>query len=281
MVRISFIAAVATGFSALCVDTAFAGLTAGQLFGVNSGEGGQFLVMIDKTDGSVTNLGPTGITIDGLAFSPGNVLYAADNTSAMLVTLDTVTGAVSDVIGPFFAGTIEGLAFHPTTGALYGIDVSDDVLVSIDTNTGEAVKIGSFGGPASMAGLTWSADGSTLYGVDWSDGGLYEIDSNTGQAQIVGFGDAGGAGGPLGLATDPTDGLLYTAEWQDGADMTLATVSTADGSRQHVGTMFGAPQIEGLAFTVPAPGALAVLGLAGLTLGYRRRRVSLNKGERE
>ena len=98
----------------------------------------------------------------------------------MLVTLNPVTGAVSDVIGPFFAGIIEGLAFHPATGALYGIDVSADVLVSIDTNSGEAVTIGSFGGPASMAGLSWSADGSTLYGVDWSDGGLYEIDPNTG-----------------------------------------------------------------------------------------------------
>ena len=37
-------------------------------------------------------------------------------------------------------------------------------------------------------------------------------------------------------------------------------------------TMFGAPWIESLSFTVPTPGALALLGTAGLLRTRRRRR---------
>ncbi len=253
--------------------TALAGVAAGQLYGVNSGEGGQFLALIDKTDGSITNIGLTGIDIDGIAFSSANVLFAADNSNHQLVTLNLGTGAVDSVIGSFgFSNTIEGMAFHPVTGTLYAIDVTNDALVTISTADASVTTIGSFGGPPNMAGLSWSVDGSALYGADWTTGGLYSVDPDTGFAGLIGFGAAGSDGGPLGLAADPTDGILYTAEWRNQADMTLATVSPIDGSRSPIGTMFGAPWIESLSFTVPTPGALALLGTAGLLRTRRRRR---------
>ena len=64
----------------------------------------------------------------------------------------------------------------------------------------------------------------------------------------IGFGAAASSGGPLGLATDPLTGNLYVAEWRNGADMTLAIVDSATGSRSPVGAMTGYSQIEGLTF---------------------------------
>ena len=262
----------AGGLLAAWSNPACAGLVFGELFGVNSGTGGDFLVRIDKATGGITTIGNTGTTIDGLAFSASNVLFAADNLNRRLITLDPFTGALDSVIGNYsFNLVVEGLTFRPSDGSLWGIDVSADTLIRIDANDASIVTIGSFGGPSTMAGLSWSVDGSTLYGTDWSSGGLYAIDPGTGLASIIGFGEAGATGGPLGLATDPTNGVLFAAEWRGGADMTLATVSVVDGSRTHVGTMFGAQQIEGLSFVVPGPGAVALLAVAGLG-GFRRRR---------
>lgn len=243
----------------------------GALYGVNSQTGGGFLAIIDKNDGSVTNIGPTGIDVDGLAVFQAATIFAADNTDLRLVTLNPDTGGVSSVIGAYGGGhRLEGMAFRPSDGQLFGIDVNLDVLVTINSSTGEVTSVGSFNGPDLLAGLSFV--GSTLYAVDWGDGGLYEINQSTGQASLIGLGAAGGKGGPLGLATDPTNGSLYTAEWRGGRnDATLATISTANGSRTHVGTMIGAPQIEGLSFAVPEPTTLMLL-LVGCTPIVLRRR---------
>ena len=219
----------------------------GRLFGVNSGMGGDFLVMIDKTNGNLTTVGNTGITCDGLAFAADGTLYAADNTNARLVTLNPATGAVATVIGPFnVAGIIvEGMTIEPGTGDLYGIDVFADTLVRISTTTGQATTIGSFNGPLQAAGLSFSISGATLYMVDWSDGCLYTVNSGTGNATQVGCDDPGE---PLGLATDPATGQLYSADWTGGNDMILSLVNELNGDRVDVGVMVGGQQIEGLSF---------------------------------
>lgn len=262
---------VGTAVALVGVGTLSADVIPGALYGVNSGSSGQFLALIDKTDGSVTNIGPTNIKIDGLAVFQAATIFAADNTGFRLVTLDPDTGGVSSVIGAYGnTNVIEGMAFRPSDGQLFGVDVTFDGLVTINSSTGEVTSVGGFGGPDLIAGLSFV--GSTLYAVDWGDGGLYEINQSTGQASIIGFGEPGQNGGPLGLATDPTNGSLYTAEWRGGLnDATLATISTANGSRTHVGTMIGAPQIEGLSFAVPEPTTLTLL-LVGCTAIVLRRR---------
>ena len=225
---------------------------AGQLFGVNSSfSGNNFLAKIDKTTGAITMVGAIAFTCDGLDFGPDGRLFAADNTNARLVTLDPATAAVT-VIGPYNGGggTIEGLASHPTSAVLYGIDVLNDALVTLSTTTGQVTTVGSFNiGDTLMAGLSWSTDGSILYAIHWGNGCLYSVNTSTGNATLIGCGDAAE---PLALAEDSTDGQLYTAEWQGGANMTLARVDASTGARVVVGTMVGADQIEGLAFGVDA-----------------------------
>lgn len=262
---------VGTAVALVGVGTLSADVIPGALYGVNSQTGGGFLAIIDKADGSVTNIGPTGIDVDGLAVFQAATIFAADNTNFRLVTLDPDTGGVSSVIGAYGGNTefIEGMSFRPSDGQLFGIDVLLNELVTINSSTGEVTSVGSFGEIHRFAGLSFV--GSTLYAVDFGDGGLYEINQSTGQASIIGFGEPGQNGGPLGLATDPTNGSLFTAEWRGGANMTLATISTANGSRTHVGTMIGAPQIEGLSFAVPEPTTLMLL-LVGCTPIVLRRR---------
>lgn len=253
-------------------------LNAGDLFGVNSGSGGEFLAKIDKTTGAVTNLGPTGIKIDGLAFSPAGELFAADNTDNRLVTLNTTTGAIDRVIGPFSAPiTVEGLAFHPVSGELFGIDVSGNRLLQVDATTGGYTVVGSFGGSAPFAGLAFDREGSLLYAAHHSNGGLYWVNQTTGVASLLGTGGAASAGGPLGMASDPTTGLLFVAEWRGGGTPTLATVDPLTGARSLVGTMTGASQIEGLAFVpIPEPSTVALLATGSilLVLFWRKNQTS-------
>lgn len=230
----------------------FAG--AATLYGVQSPSGPGQLITIDTGTGAGTAQGATASAIDGLAFSPSDVLYAADNTNLQLVILDPANGSVLSVVGSYgVASTIEGLAFRPSDSVLFGIDVTNDVLVTINTSTGAVSTIGSFGGASQMAGLAFNLDGSVLYGVDWENGCLYTINQLNGGASSVGCGAASTSGGPLGMARDPVSGTLYVAEYWGSGDSVLATVSTVDGSRTTIGTITGFNQVEGLTFDEEVP----------------------------
>jgi hypothetical protein len=232
-------------------------LEAQHLFGIHSDPGGRkYLAIIDTSTGSLTHVGVTGFTSDGLAFAPDGRLFAADNDQERLVTLDPMSGAVASVIGPYDGGggLIEGLAFHPQTGTLYGIDVLVDNLVTLDTTTGQVTTIGRFqSGSSYMAGLTWSPGGAVLYAVNWGTGCLHQVDPTTGAASPIGCGDGMEM---LGLAAHPTTGRLFTVEWHGGGgvDMTLARINPNNGNRVVIGTTVGADQIEGLSFGPAGPG---------------------------
>lgn len=214
------------------------------LLGVNSGAGGQFLASIDVDTAALTNLGNTGLTIDGIAMGNG-ILYAADNGNSRLVTLDPESGALDTVIGNFVnIATAEAMAFRTSDGALFGIDLGGGNLVSFDTSTGEATVVGPLGTAENLAGLSFSGDG-TLYSIAHSSGNLFTINPATGAATLVA---AGTGNGPLGLAVHPFSDVFYTASWKGGSDMLLETVDPATAVRTLVGTLVGGQQIEGLTF---------------------------------
>ena len=228
------------------------------LLGVNSGAGGQFLATIDVDTAALTNLGNTGLTIDGIAMGNG-ILYAADNGNGRLVTLDPQSGALDIVIGDFVNATqVEAMAYRASDNALFGVDINNGNFVSFDTSTGEAAVVGPLGAPESLAGMSFSGDG-TLYSIGHSSGSLYTINPATGVATLV----ATGTGiGPLGLAIHPVTDVLYTASWTGGSDMLLETVDPATAVRTLVGTMVGGQQIEGLTFW----GGSVAVPLADLTI---------------
>jgi len=211
---------------------------------------------IDTATGAPTVVGPISSIIDGIAFAPDGVLYAADNNSFQLVTLNPATGSVASVIGFYLTSNIvEGLAVRPSDEVLFGIDNSGEPhLVTLDTTTGAATTVGPFAIGVTMAGLAFNLDGSVLYSISHSDGCLFTVNQSTGAATSVGCGGGGATGGPLGMARDPVSGTLYVAEWwgQNGTSV-LAIVSDVDGSRTTVGPITGFNQIEGLSFNEEVP----------------------------
>jgi len=229
------------------------------LLGVNSGVGGQFLASIDVDTAALTNLGNTGLTIDGIAMGSG-VLYAADNGNSRLVTLDPTSGALDTVIGGYVnVTTLEAMAFRQSDSALFGIDLDGFSLVRLDTTTGEATVVGPLGIEEYLAGLSFATNG-TLYGIAHTSGSLFTINPDTGAATLVATGPGTG---PLGLAVHPVSDVLYTATWTLGNDMLLETVDPVTAVRTTVGTMVGGQQIEGLTFWF---GAAPNVPLADLTV---------------
>lgn len=227
------------------------------LYGVYSPNGPGQLLTIDAATGAPTVIGPVSSTTDGIAFAPNGVLYAADNSSRQLVTLNSATGSVASVIG-FYGNSdpVEGLAVRPSDEVLFGIDNDEPShLVTLDTTTGTVTSVGPFGIGVTdgMAGLAFNLDGSVLYAIGFHDGCLYTVNQSTGAATSVGCGASWVTGGPLGMARDPVSGTLYVAEYWDTGTAVLAIVSVVDGSRTTVGPITGFDQIEGLSFNEEVP----------------------------
>jgi hypothetical protein len=99
-----------------------------------------------ETPGSGALIGSTGgvAGIDGLAFDPGDVLYAlGQNANNNLYTVNQLTGALTLVgaTGVVGSNAVGGLAFLGNT--LYGVINSS--LYTINTTTGAATLIGAVG----------------------------------------------------------------------------------------------------------------------------------------
>jgi hypothetical protein len=100
------------------------------------------------TTGAYATVGPTNRTdIQGLAFGPGGVLYAAGVVGG-LYTLDTVTGA-GTVIGGSLQGDEQSLEFD-RDGTLY---CARSNLRTVNPATGITTLIGPIGAVSDLRGL--------------------------------------------------------------------------------------------------------------------------------
>ena len=110
---------------------------------------------VDKTTGAPTFLGTTGVLGpgNGIAFSPGDLLYHADGNK--LDTLNQSTGAASPAATLTFPGgcaappspaRINAMDFQPGTGTLFGALNCGNVswrLATINTSTGAVTSVGT------------------------------------------------------------------------------------------------------------------------------------------
>ena len=241
------------------------------------------LWMIDTQAGSVTEIGAFGVnfTEGDLAFNSAGELYGAFAGSLdQLYTIDPGTGAAS-LVGPFnFMSTsdVSGLAFD-SADTLFGLDSDNNALLTIDAGTGAGTLFGDgdtkIADIGALAGMSFASDG-TLYTVDSMSDSLYAF-------QNLGAGDA--------TADDATFvDTLGTLSWTsgmtfalDGAQMKLYVVDDTWPSQLYtidLGTMIVAPVplidslpdgIGGLAWVIPEPATLALLGLGSLLLLRSRR----------
>lgn len=139
--------------------------------------------------------GMGGISIRGLAFSPGGQLFAINNGGAAsstsccddLFRIDVATGNATLVGSTGFAG-IQALAYG--SGMLYGWEVGSSgvgaglITLSISTGAGTDVNLGMGGSSGDIQGLAFSPQG-ILYGARDA---LYTVNTSTGAITLIGSG---------------------------------------------------------------------------------------------
>jgi subtilisin family serine protease len=135
---------------------------------------------IDRLTGAFSPVGPTAVSLEGLAFDPNrDILYAFDQNSDQLYTVDPLTGLATPVGLPNGSSSIGGLAFDASTDTLYGVDDANvSILVTIDTQSGAFTPLGGlWAGVDDVDGLAYCPDDGMLYAVN--DGNMLRIDPAT------------------------------------------------------------------------------------------------------
>ncbi|MBE0565537.1 MAG: T9SS type A sorting domain-containing protein [Krumholzibacteria bacterium] len=169
---------------------------------------------------------------------PG-VLYATQgyDGSGLLVTIDTATGVATPVGNTRVAG-IQGLAISGATSLIQGVGapVNSDLgrLYTLDGNSGAVIKTG--GVPQCFQAMAYCGD--ELFGVALCGRQrLYTIDPTTGESlSSPGLFPAGML--IVGLACDPTTGILYGAEsFSETGAINLHTINTTTGALTLVGPL--------------------------------------------
>src|ERR1051325_8547489 len=167
------------------------------------------LFRIELATGAATFIGNTGLNLIGegdLAIRPGDGrlfgVWNAVGGDLHLFTLDTTTGAATDVGAAASASDLSGLAFGPN-GALYCFENFRGRLLVLDPATGSTLSTinlsGSVGG-GEMAGLAYDTASGTMYMAAGANPSLFTIDLATGAATLL------GPTVPQGLAGGQIDG---------------------------------------------------------------------------
>jgi len=260
------------------------------VFGVTQN---QSLITFDSATPGVI---ATGTSISGLAqneqvigidFRPATGELYALGSFSNLYTLDTITGAATNVGGGSFANSLNGSSFgfdfNPVIDRIRVVSDANQNLV-LNPNDGTSTEVTSlFYGPGDPnegtdpnvvgSAYTNSFDGTTstqLYGIDTgldilvtqanSAGTLGTVGSvNTDLNDVLGF-DISGSTGTGFLSVEAT-GLSRSTFW---------TIDLMTGDAQMIGEIGGGAVVTSIA-VIPAPGPAALLGLTALAVTRRRR----------
>lgn len=259
------IGALAVGF---CAVPALA--LQGRLIAIDSSRA---LYDIDVNTGAKTqfatasaNAGTTG----GLAYDEDTGTVWLTSTSLdQLFTLDLVTGNAT-LVGDYGSNVVmHGLEWDSSTNTLYGASSTPNTFYKIDINTGFATAIGGMG-LNSFWNLGYDSDTDTLYGThSGTTDSFYRIDRTTGTPTLIGvLGGVPASTNPNGLAYDRDNGIMYMI---DNTTDFLYKIDVTTGAATAIGST-GTGNLLGLLYIpkIPAPGAVALLGLAALPLRRRR-----------
>lgn len=250
------------------------------LIGINYSSGQVF--SISTADASVSLLGETRHGIMGLDRASDGTLYAiTDGLAGGLGTFDEQSWSLN-MIGNLSAGfTSEGgLAFDSQGRAFGGNTLAGGgrAIFQIDLATGLAgERIVLSRSSIDLNGLSFRSDG-VLVGIDRVTNELVTIDHSSGEVSTVASLISSGIGSVGGLAIDNGVGYYTTAGTVSGSegDNSLYGIDLFTGEQWLVGELgdqagagFGIGALASA--SVPAPGAVGLIGIGGMVCMRRRR----------
>ncbi len=197
----------------------------------------------------------------------GGTLYASaiadTNDNFELVSIDPVTGAttfVTDLPNNSFYGA----AGNESQGILYLPNFDTESLMTYDPLTDTLSTVGPYGGGFKVIeAMAYDDTNGVLYAYDAVAQGLVTINTATGEVTDIGSLDPIG-GNSVGMAFDALSSTLYVSDGDQ-----LFTVDTATAATTLVGKNTASVDFTGLAFVIPEPTSLALLGLGGLLVARR------------
>jgi hypothetical protein len=230
-------------------------------------------------------------TIQGIDFRPATGVMYALGSSSRLYTLNTATGAATQV-GAQFATSLNGsnfgFDFNPMIDRIRVVsNQNQNLVLNPDTGAVQAVGTPVFFGPADPnfgvdPNVVHSAYTNNFVGAPSTQ--LYGIDAGL-DVMVTQANSAGTLGtvGPLGVNLDINEfggfdisgstGTAYVAGMPVGGSVSIFyTVNLATGAMTSLGQIFDGTHITAMTVApVPAPGVLAVLALGVVGMPRRRR----------
>lgn len=169
-------------------------------------------------------------------------LWAIDYDSVSLGTIDTATGAYTQVAaltGVPVAETIEGLAIDPTNGDFYlgTTDGAVSYLYSMDSGTGACTLLGTITGAPLLFDIKIDNNG-IMYGHDGTTDSILQIDKATGAATVIGA-TGFDANYAQGMDFDPSDNTLYAWIYSGGGTGAFCSIDLTTGAATNLSWIDG------------------------------------------
>jgi hypothetical protein len=208
------------------------------------------------TGAVVTNIGPIGMAVTGLAVHPATgVLYGTTGGASpvnpnSLITINRTTGA-GTLVGAHGTGPIADIAFR-ADGTLFGWSEGTDDLVTINLANGVATVVGNSGVNTFGSGLAMSPANVLFFAGEGASSNLRTVNQATGLTTVVAaLAGAPQAGGTINaMAFSPT-GVLFGSNGNfggAGGAVNLVTINTATAAVTNVGVSL--PGMDAIAFAV-------------------------------